>query len=144
METLLDQLYIFELANNHQGSVAHGLKIIEMVAQIARKHQIKAAVKLQLRDLDTFIHPDYKGRTDVKHIGRFESTRLSMDEFRQLINAIRDHGLLTVATPFDEQSVQTCQALNVQVLKLASCSATDWPLISAMINAKKPVIASTG
>lgn len=144
METLLDQLYIFEMANNHQGSVAHGLKIIEMVAQIARKHQIKAAVKLQLRDLDTFIHPDYKGRTDVKHIGRFESTRLSMDEFRQLINAIRDHGLLTVATPFDEQSVQTCQALNVQVLKLASCSATDWPLISAMINAKKPVIASTG
>lgn len=67
-----------------------------------------------------------------------------MDEFRQLVDAIRDHGLVTVATPFDEQSVQACQALNVQVLKLASCSATDWPLISAMINANRPVIASTG
>lgn len=144
METLLDRLYIFEMANNHQGSVAHGLKIIEMVAKIARKHNIKAAVKLQLRDLDTFIHPDYKGRTDVKHIGRFESTRLSIDEFRQLTEAIRDHGLITVATPFDEQSVQTCQLLDVQILKLASCSATDWPLIAAITSANKPVIASTG
>lgn len=144
MKTLLDQLYIFEMANNHQGSVEHGLKIIEATAKIARKHQIKAAVKLQLRELDTFIHPDYKGRTDVKHIGRFESTRLTMDDFQQLMEAIREQGLVTVATPFDEQSVQTCQALGVQVLKLASCSATDWPLISAIANANRPVIASTG
>ncbi len=144
MNALLDRLYIFEMANNHQGNVEHGLKIIEMVARIARKHQIRAAVKLQLRELDSFIHPDYKGRTDVKHISRFENTRLDINEFRQLVEAIRDHGLVTVATPFDEPSVQACQALGVQVLKLASCSATDWPLISAMAEANRPVIASTG
>jgi sialic acid synthase SpsE/mannose-6-phosphate isomerase-like protein (cupin superfamily) len=144
MKTLLDQLYIFEMANNHQGSVEHGLKIIDATAKIARKHHIKAAVKLQLRELDTFIHPDYKGRSDVKHIGRFESTRLGTNEFRRLVEATRDQGMITVATPFDEQSVQTCQALGVQVLKLASCSATDWPLISAIASANRPVIASTG
>lgn len=144
METLLDRLYIFEMANNHQGSVEHGLKIIEAVARIARKYKIKAAVKLQLRELDTFIHPDYKGRDDVKHIGRFESTRLDMNEFRQLTEAIRKHELVSIATPFDEPSVHACQALGVQVLKLASCSAVDWPLITAIAEANRPVIASTG
>lgn len=144
MNKLLDQLYIFEMANNHQGSVEHGLRIIDAVAQLAHKHKIKAAVKLQLRELDSFIHPEYKGRKDIKHIGRFESTRLSMDEFRLLVEAIRNKGLITVATPFDEPSVKSCQMLGIQVLKLASCSATDWPLITAIANANLPVIASTG
>ena len=49
------------MANNHEGSVAHGLKIIDIVANLAKKHQINAAVKLQLRELETFIHPEYKG-----------------------------------------------------------------------------------
>ena len=47
--------------------------------KIARKYNIKAAVKLQYRNLDNFIHPDYVGRTDVKHIPRFLSTRLTYD-----------------------------------------------------------------
>ena len=55
-------LFIFEMANSHQGSVEHGMDIIHEMGKIARKHNIKAAVKLQFRNLDTFIHPDYKGR----------------------------------------------------------------------------------
>ena len=60
---ILEDLYIFEMANSHQGSVEHGLDIIHEMGKIARNHNIKAAVKLQYRNLDTFIHPDYKGRT---------------------------------------------------------------------------------
>ncbi|HNB01649.1 MAG TPA: hypothetical protein PLK61_07580 [Nitrosomonas sp.] len=81
MGELFDRLYIFEMANNHEGSVAHGLKIIDVVANLAKKHQIKAAVKLQLRELETFIHPDYKQREDIKHIKRFESARLNFQDF---------------------------------------------------------------
>ena len=73
---IYDDLFIFEMANSHQGSVEHGLDIIREMGKIARKHNIKAAVKLQYRELDSFIHPDYKDRTDVKHIPRFMSTRI--------------------------------------------------------------------
>lgn len=141
---LFENLYIFEMANNHQGSVEHGLRIIEAVAKIARRHRIKAGVKLQFRDLDSFIHPDNKGRSDVKHIGRFESTRLEIDDFRRMVDAMRENNLIPIATPFDEPSVSTCRKLGIQIIKVASCSATDWPLLAAIVEARKPVIASTG
>lgn len=144
MNELFDRLYIFEMANNHEGSLAHGLRIIDVVANLAKKYQIKAAVKLQLRELDTFIHPHYKGRQDVKHIKRFESSKLNIHDFRRLVEAIHANHLISIATPFDEPSVANCQALEIQILKLASCSATDWPLMTAMSEVKKPVIASTG
>jgi sialic acid synthase SpsE/mannose-6-phosphate isomerase-like protein (cupin superfamily) len=144
MNDLLDDLYIFEMANNHQGSVDHGLAIIDAAARLARETKIKAAVKLQFRDLDTFIHSDFKGKPGIAHVPRFESTRLEVDEFRQLVDAIRNGGLIPVATPFDEASVGTCLDLGVQVIKVASCSARDWPLLECIASARKPVIASTG
>lgn len=144
MSKIFDRLYIFEMANNHEGSVAHGLKIIDIVANLAKRHQINAAVKLQLRELETFIHPEYKGRQDIKHIKRFESAQLNFQELEKLVKAIHEHHLISIATPFDEFSVATCHTLGIQILKLASCSATDWPLMAAMAKARKPIIASTG
>jgi len=144
MNPLLDDLYIFEMANNHQGSVSHGLAIIDAAARLARSQRIRAGVKLQFRELDSFIHDDWKGREDAPHLPRFESTRLEIDDFRQLTDAIRDAGLIPIATPFDEASVGTCLDLGIQVIKVASCSATDWPLLEAVADARKPVIASTG
>jgi len=141
---LFENLYIFEMANNHQGDLAHGLKIIEAAAELAQRHGVRTAVKLQFRDLDTFIHPAARGRPDIKHIPRFESTRLDPHDFRQLVIATREAGLTSVVTPFDEPSVGLCQALNVDIIKVASCSAADWPLLQAVAEAGKPVIASTG
>jgi N-acetylneuraminate synthase len=132
------------MANNHQGSVDHGLAIIDAAARLARDKKINAAVKLQFRELDSFIHTDFKGRDDVAHLPRFESTRLEVEDFRQLTDAMRANDLVAVATPFDEASVGTCLDLGIQVIKVASCSARDWPLLEAIASARKPVIASTG
>ena len=144
MNSLFENLFIFEMANNHQGSVQHGLDIIHVLGKVSRKYQINAAVKLQYRDLDTIIHPDYIDRTDVKHIPRFLSTRLTKDEFYALVQAIRDEGMHTMCTPFDEISVDTCMDHGIEILKVASCSAKDWPLLEAVAKTKRPVILSTG
>lgn len=144
MNPLFERLFIFEMANNHQGSVDHGLAIIRAMGKIARQHGIKAAVKFQYRALDTFIHPDYTDREDVKHIPRFMSTRLSSQQFLTMVQAVRDEGMITVVTPFDEPSVDTILDHGVQIIKVASCSALDWPLLEKIADAKKPVIVSTG
>ena len=94
-----DNLFIFEMANSHQGSVEHGIDIIKAMSRITRKYNVKAAVKLQFRNLDTFIHPDYKDRTDVKHIPRFMGTRLDYDQFNQLVEAIHDEDMIAISTP---------------------------------------------
>ncbi|TSC56054.1 MAG: N-acetylneuraminate synthase, partial [Parcubacteria group bacterium Greene0416_79] len=66
-----NNLFIFEMANNHQGSVAHGKRIIEEAAAAAKEYGVRAAVKLQFRNLPEFIHPDFRSRKDMKHIPRF-------------------------------------------------------------------------
>ncbi|MBN1565645.1 MAG: N-acetylneuraminate synthase family protein, partial [Anaerolineae bacterium] len=137
-------LFIFEMANNHQGSVEHGLDIIRAMGKVARTRGINAAVKFQYRELDSFVHPDYRDRADVKHIPRFLSTRLTSTQFLTMLNAVRNEGMTTVVTPFDEASVKMCLDHGVQILKVASCSAMDWPLLDAIAQANKPVIVSTG
>lgn len=137
-------LFIFEMANNHQGDVKHGLAIIKAMGKIARENKINAAVKLQYRDLDTFIHPHQINNKENKHVSRFLSTRLSKDEFRTLVDAIRNEGMLTVCTPFDEASVDLIVEHGIEVIKIASSCADDWPLIQKIVKAEKPVIASTG
>ena len=143
-DSIFNDLIIFEMANSHQGSVEHGINIIKEMGKIARKYNVKAAVKLQYRNLDTFIHPDYKGRKDVPHIPRFESTRLNYDQFTQLVEAVRAEGMITMSTPFDETGVEWCRDQGLDIIKIASCSSMDWPLLEEVAKAGKPLIISTG
>ena len=140
---ILRDLFIFEMANNHQGSVDHGVDIISEIAKISRKHNIKAGVKLQYRDLDSFIHPDFRNRDDIKHIQRFLSTRLSPNEYQLLVNKIVEENLIPICTPFDEESVSLCLDHGIRIIKVASCSTDDWPLLTEIAAANKPVIIST-
>ncbi|MBP1625993.1 MAG: N-acetylneuraminic acid synthase domain protein [Holophagaceae bacterium] len=138
-------LIIFEMANNHMGSLDHGLRILAAFAECVRpfRQQFDFAFKLQYRDLDTFIHPEFQGRTDIKFVKRFEETRLSEAEFLQLRDAMREQGFLAVCTPFDERSVDRVEAHGFDFLKIASCSLGDWPLMERMGRSSLPIIAST-
>lgn len=144
MSELFKDLFIFEMANNHQGNLEHGLKIINAMGKIARTHGIRSGFKFQYRDLETLVHPDFTNREDVKHIPRFLSTRLTSNDFSTLVGAVRDGGMMTVATPFDEPSVRQCLDHGIQIIKIASPSATDWPLLAAVADTKRPIIISTG
>lgn len=137
-------LFIFEMANNHQGSVEHGKKIIRELKEVCREFEadFDFAVKFQFRELDTFIHPAYKEREDIKNVKRFMDTRLSMEQFQKLYDEVKACGFKAICTPFDEPSVDRIVEMQFDYLKIASCSATDWPLLEKVAQAGKPVIAS--
>ena len=137
-------LFIFEMANNHQGQVEHGKRIIQDLAKVARSRGIRAAIKFQFRQLDTMIHPAHHQNSSNKHIPRFLSTRLTKEQFCILAEEVRKEGLVTICTPFDEDSVDMIVELGIEVVKVGSCSATDWPLIEKIADCGKPVIFSTG
>jgi sialic acid synthase SpsE/mannose-6-phosphate isomerase-like protein (cupin superfamily) len=137
-------LFVLDLANNHQGRVAHAARIIAELGDVVRRHGARAALKFQFRQLDTFIHPAHKESTTNKHIPRFLSTALSQEDYEVLSQRVSASGLVTMATPFDEPSVDVCTHLGIEVLKVASCSAADWPLLERISEANKPVIVSTG
>ena len=136
-------LFVFEMANNHMGDVTHGLKIIREFHKICKDFNFKFGFKFQYRDLDTFIHPDYKDRQDIKYVKRFMETRLSEEDFKFLRDELSKLGFVAICTPFDERSVDLVEKHNFDIIKIASCSFTDWPLLERIVKTDKPIIAST-
>jgi len=143
MLSLNKPLVIFEMANNHMGSVQHGLMVIKKYAEMISDYPFDFAFKFQFRQLETFIHPDYQARTDLKNVKRFSETTLSKDEFHQMFELVKHCGMQVIVTPFDEASVDVAVNMNVDALKVASCSLTDWPLLEKIVLPDSTTIVST-
>ena len=137
-------LFILDLANNHQGSREHGLRVVRETGRVVRETGARAALKFQFRDLDSFIHPSHHSGSEHKQVKRFLGTRLAMADFDILLQEVRREGMVTMCTPFDEASVDAICERDFEVIKVASCSARDWPLLERIAEAGKPVVASTG
>jgi len=139
-----EDLFILDLANNHQGSVEHGASIIQELGDVVARANVRAAIKFQFRQLDTFIHPSHQVGSTAAHIPRFLETRLSIDDYQKLVELAKEHDMVTMCTPFDEESLEHIARLQFDVIKIASCSLTDYPLLNEVAQAKKPVVMSTG
>lgn len=141
---IFHELFVLEMANNHWGKVDRGLAIINEFTHVARFNNVRATIKLQFRDVDSFIHRDFVGRTDIRYVKKTLDTRLSKQDYGRLVEAVREQGCLTAATPFDEASVDLCEELGIDVIKLASSDINDWFLIEKIARTRKPVSFSTG
>lgn len=145
MKNIFNNLVVYEMANNHMGDISHGKKIVNYYKKISSKYKSKFtfAFKLQYRNLDTFIHPEMKKRQDVHYIKRFTDTKLSKKNINDLVNYIRKSGFKVMSTPFDESSVDMIIKQKLDILKVASCSFNDWPLLEKISKANMPIIIST-
>lgn len=151
---IFEDLFVLELANNHWGDLNRGKQIIWEFAKVVRDNKVKAAIKLQFRDVENFIHKDFKDEgvgkelTDLpkrsRYIQKTSKTQLNYDQFYELIQYIKDHNCIPMSTPFDEKSVEWCVKMNLPIIKIASSDINDWFLLTKIANTKKPVIISTG
>lgn len=141
---IFEDLFVLELANNHWGRLERGKRIVDDFAKVVRYNGVRASIKLQLRDVSTFIHKDHVTRTDVRYIKKTIDTQMSEADFVALVEHIRKSGCIPTATPFDEKSVDFLDRLELPIIKIASSDLNDWILIERIAKSKKPVIASTG
>lgn len=141
---IFEHLFVLEMTNNHLGSLERGLKIIHEHAPVVRFNNVRAAIKLQFREVESFVHKDFRSRKDIRYIRRVSETRLSRDEYGILVEAIKKSGCMPMATPFDEKSVDMCVDFNLPIIKIASADSNDWLLIERIAATKKPVIVSVG
>ena len=137
-------LFILDLANNHQGDLEHGLGIIREVGRAVEAAGVRAAIKFQFRQLDSFIHPSHHEGSELKYVQRFMSTRMKHGQFKTLLDEVQRAGMVSMCTPFDEESIDVIVKMGFDAIKVASCSAKDWPLLEEIAKAGKPVLASTG
>lgn len=141
---IFEDLFVLELANNHWGKLDRGLKIISDYSKIVRFNNVKAAIKLQLRDVESFIHKDFIGREDIRYIKKTLDTSMQKENYAKMADSIKKSGCIPMATPFDEASVDLCENIGIQIIKLASSDINDWPLIEKISRTRKPVVVSTG
>ncbi len=143
-ESIFENLFVLELANNHWGKINRGLKIISDFARVVRFNDVHAAIKLQFRDVDSFVHKDFRDRSDIRYIKKTLDTHLSWENLRRMVEAVREAGMVTMVTPFDEVSVDKCVEFGVEILKIASSDIRDKTLLEKIASAGLPVIASCG
>lgn len=141
---IFEDLFVLEMANNHWGRLERGKQIVDDFAKVVRYNGVRASIKLQLRDVKSFIHKDHIDRTDVRYIKKTVDTQMSEDDFVELVTHIRKSGCIPSATPFDEKSVDFLDKLDLPIIKIASSDLNDWVLIERIAKSRKPVIASTG
>jgi sialic acid synthase SpsE len=141
---IFEDLFVLEIANNHLGRLERGMKIIADFSRVVRFNNARAAMKLQLRDVDRFIHKDFLHRDDIRYIKKTIETQLPKAHFAALVEAVRKNGCLPMATPFDEASVDFCVELGMPILKIASSDINDWFLVEKIAKTRKAVIVSTG
>ncbi|WP_298282445.1 N-acetylneuraminate synthase family protein [Acidocella sp.] len=142
--SIFDNLFVLEMANNHWGRVERGLKIIADYGKVVRYNNVRAAMKFQFRDVGRFIHKDFRQRTDIRYIKKTLDTELSWDDYQKMTQAVRNASMISMATPFDEVSVEKCVEFGIQIIKIASSDIKDWFLIEKIATTGKPVIISTG
>jgi sialic acid synthase SpsE/quercetin dioxygenase-like cupin family protein len=141
----MKKLIILEMANNHMGDISHGKLMIDEFANIVNRYTnvFDFAWKFQFRDLATFIHKDYKDRVDHKYVKRFTETNLTKEQFFILKSYAESKGFITMCTGFDEASIDLIEEMNFDIIKVASCSFMDWPLLNRIVETNKPIILST-
>jgi len=144
MHPIFEELFVLELANNHWGRLERGLRIVNDFAQVVRFNNVRAAIKLQFRDVDSFVHEQFKGSQEIRYVSKTEATKLSKAELRTLVARVKEQGCIPMATAFDEASVDFCEELDLPIIKIASSDLNDWFLIERIALAKRPVIVSTG
>ena len=153
-KSIFDNLFVLELANNHWGNLERGKEIVRQFAKVVKENNVRAAIKLQFRDTDNFIHKDFKNvgeGSDLttlpkrnRYIQKQARTKLSYEQFKELVAYIKKHDCIPMSTPFDEKSVDWCVELNLPIIKIASSDINDWLLLNKIATTKKPVIISTG
>lgn len=141
---IFNNLFVLEAANNHWGQIERGKKIIQNYANVVRINDVKAAIKFQFRDVDNFIHEEYKGNQEIRYIKKTEATKMDKSQYKELADAVRKTGCIPMATPFDEVSVDLCVELNFPIIKIASSDINDWPLIEYVASKNLPTIISSG
>ena len=74
----------------------------------------------------------------------FDRLSLTFEEQKELFDYAREKGIEVFSTPFDFESVDLLEKLNVNLYKIASMDLVNLPLIKYVAEKGKPMIISTG
>jgi N-acetylneuraminate synthase len=138
---------IAEAGVNHNGSLDCALRLVD-----AAKASGADAVKFQTFRADLLAtrsahKAPYQERTTANTESQFEMLRrLELDAaaHQRLSDHCREIGILFLSSPFDMQSADLLDAMNVPLFKIPSGEITNLPFLEHLARKGRPLILSTG
>ena len=137
---------IAEAGVNHNGSVELAKKLVD-----AAKEAGADAVKFQTFKTKNLVTKNArKAEYQIKNSGEesqykmIKKLELSPDEFWEIAKYAEDKGIIFLSSPFDAESVDLLDEIDIPAFKIASGEITNFPLLKCIAKKQKPVILSTG
>lgn len=149
---LLDKFFnnhtfiIAEIGVNHNGDVNLAKKMIKSASECgvdAVKFQTFKSEDLVTEKAKT---ADYqqKNTNENSQLEMLKKLELSFDDFKELKDYASKYEVMFISSPFDINSVDLLEKLDVALYKLGSGELTNFELIDYVQKTGKPIILSTG
>jgi N,N'-diacetyllegionaminate synthase len=145
--TMASVFIIAEAGVNHNGSMDLALKLVD-----AAKESGADAVKFQTFQAELLATRSahkaaYQERTTPDAESQFEMLRrLELDAAAhdKILQHCRKVGIQFLSSPFDEQSADLLESLDVPLFKVPSGEITNLPFLEHLARKRRPLIVSTG
>lgn len=137
---------IGEIGLNHNGSVELAKKLIDVCVECgcsAAKFQTFTTERISAKVLDARYNEDILDLEENLH-QLFNRLIFSFEELNEIFIYARSRNIDVFSTPFDIDSLEMLDKLDVPAYKIASMDIVNLPLIKAVASKMKPVIMSTG
>ena len=133
---------IAEAGVNHDGDLRRALALVDAAAEAGAD-----AVKFQTFRADAVASAEarnapYQGAGTQQELLR--ALELSADDHTALVDACASRGVVFLSTPFDEESADLLDELDVPAFKIASPDVTNLPFLEYVARKGRPVLLSTG
>ena len=136
---------IAEAGANHEGDIKKAFQLIDGAKDSgvdAIKFQTYTAAKLTTKTAPKYWDDGIKNESQFDVFSKLD--KLSDNEWKEVFDYAKNKKIICFSTPFDEESVDMLDSLNVPAFKIASADITHLPLIRKIAAKKKPVFISTG
>ncbi len=140
--------FIAEAGVNHNGSVKFGKKLIDIAVDAKAD-----AVKFQTFKTENIITPKApKSTYHVETTGSdndqtwyelLKTQEMSKNMHVELIEHCNNQGIIFLSTPYDEESADLLEDLNVPAYKIASTDTSNIPLLKYIAKKGSPMILSS-
>lgn len=124
---------IAEAGLNHNGDPNLAHQLIDSAADCGAD-----AIKFQTYKTGELFppdHPDYQ---------KFQQTEFTIETYRELKSHAEENNIVFLSTPFDVESLEILESLNVEAIKIGSGEVTHLAFLKRITQSNKPVILSTG
>lgn len=137
---------IAEIGVNHNGDINLAKSMIKSASECgvdAVKFQTFKSENLVTKTAKTASYQE-KNTNENSQFEMLKKLELSLDDFKELKEYASKYGVIFISSPFDIESVDLLEELDVSLYKLGSGELNNFELIDHVQKTNKPMIISTG